>query len=596
MAKNSWNLKLLLETATEKDIKKDLARVKRESYKFINKWKDRNDYLKSPKVLKQALDEYETWQCFTGTSGNAGYYIYLKYSQNQNDSKTRALLNKIEEVEITIQNDIQFFEHNISKISSTKQKKFLKAKLLSEYKHFLEKLFVRGKYLLSDKEEKIINLKYPTSFGNWKKLTESLLATEERKIWITSNKKATKSFDEVLSLTQDKDKRVRDSAADAFNEVLDKYKLVAEQEFNSVLQDKRTNDNLRGFGRPDQSRHISDDIDTKVVDTMTSAVSKNFKIAKDYYKLRAKLFGVKKLEYHERNVEYGKLTKKYSFEKGVRLIQDVMRDLDPVFGEIFENFVSGGNIDVYPAKGKKGGAFCISILKSQPVYILLNWTDKLRDVTTLAHELGHGINDELKRAQNALYFDTSLATAEVASTFMEDFVTERLLKEADDELRLSLLVSKLGDEIATIFRQVAFYNFELELHSEFRKKGYLSHVQIGKIFTKHMVSYMGPAVKQSPGSPNWWIYVGHFRRYFYVYSYASGLLISKYLQSQVRKDKAYINKVKEFLSAGTSDSPQNIFKNLSIDIADQKFWTRGITEVGDLLKETKKLAKNLGKI
>jgi len=107
---------------------------------------------------------------------------------------------------------------------------------------------------------------------------------------------------------------------------------------------------------------------------------------------------------------------------------------------------------------------------------------------------------------------------------------------------------------------------------------------------------MGPAIEQSPGSENWWVYWHHIRYFFYVYSYASGLLISKSLQSKVKKDPAFIGKVKEFLSAGLSDSPKNIFGRLGIDIADRTFWDRGLDEVEDLLRETTLLAVRLGKL
>ena len=107
---------------------------------------------------------------------------------------------------------------------------------------------------------------------------------------------------------------------------------------------------------------------------------------------------------------------------------------------------------------------------------------------------------------------------------------------------------------------------------------------------------MGDYVEQSPGSQNWWTYVEHFRYFFYVYSYASGLLISKSLQATVKNDSKFIFKVKKFLSAGSSDSPKNIFRKLGIDITDKKFWEKGLSEVENLLNETEKLAKKLRKI
>ena len=189
-----------------------------------------------------------------------------------------------------------------------------------------------------------------------------------------------------------------------------------------------------------------------------------------------------------------------------------------------------------------------------------------------------------------------MSTAEVASTFFEDFVFEHLLAEVDDQTRLSLLMSKLGDQISTIHRQVACYTFEQELHQSYREQGYLSSDEIGGIFQKHMSAYMGASVEKSKGSENWWVYWSHIRSYFYVYSYASGLLISQSLQAKVRENSEFITKVKNFLGAGMSASPKQIFADLGIDIADKRFWLQGLEEMEKLLAETEKLARKLGRV
>jgi oligoendopeptidase F len=392
-------------------------------------------------------------------------------------------------------------------------------------------------------------------------------------------------------------KKTRDSAAEAFNDILRRNVDVAEAELNSVLADKKIDDELRGAPRPDSLRHLSDDIESEVVDTLLDSVSRRFAISTRYYKLKAKLFKVKKLAYHERNVEYGEVAKHYPYGKSMKLVHGVLNRLDGQFADIFAGFMENGQIDAYPRKGKDSGAFCIHHLITQPTYILLNHTGKLHDVLIIAHELGHGINNELiKEKQHALDFGTPTSTAEVASTFMEDFVLEEILREADDELRLAVMMAKANDDVSSIFRQVACYRFEQDLHGEFRRKGYLSKEEIGKLFQKHMAAYMGPAVEQSPGSENWWVYWNHIRYFFYVYSYASGLLISKSLQNAVKKEPDFIVKVKGFLSAGLSDSPKSIFSGLGVDIADRTFWNRGLDEVENLLNETTQLAAKLGKI
>lgn len=600
--KTEWDYSHLLKSEDEEEIEKARGKVKTQIDSFIVKWKNNPRYQEEPSILKEALDDYEKIKAGTA-SGDDGagtaeaYYFWLKTQIDQNDSQLKARYNKATDFANKCANDLRFFTLNISKIPFSEQKKFLENNELKKYKHFLARLFAEAKHVLSENEEKIMNLKAKAAHENWTKMVSGFLAKEEREILMEGGKKELKNFSEISSLIRNTNKKVRDEAAKALNEILAKNCEVAEAEINSIFENKKVNDELRIFTRPDASRHLSDDIKSEIVDSLVSAVSEKFEIANKYYELKAKLFGLKKLEYHERNIPYGKIEKKYPYEESIDLIYKVFLALDKEFADIFQGFVKEGRIDVFPKKGKRSGAFCSDNLLFQPTYIMLNHTDELNDVLTIAHEIGHGINSEMmKKKQSALTFGTVLSTAEVASTFMEDFVLEELMKGADEELKLSLMIAKLNDDVNTIIRQVACYNFEKELHSAFRIKGYLPKEEIGKIFQKNMRAYMGESIEQSPGSENWWVSWWHIRSFFYVYSYASGLLISKAMQKKVKENPAFIEKVKEFLSAGTSDSPENIFKNLGIDINQKEFWLHGLSEVEYLLNETEQLAKKLGKI
>ena len=146
-------------------------------------------------------------------------------------------------------------------------------------------------------------------------------------------------------------------------------------------------DELRGFVRPDEARHVGDDIDTSVVDALVESVTKRSDILHRFYALKARLLGLPKLAYHERNIEYGSLEKKYSYEEAVALVKATFAKLDPEFASIVQSFVDEGRIDAFPKNGKSGGAFNVDNLKTLPVFILLNHVDTISSVTTLAHEL-----------------------------------------------------------------------------------------------------------------------------------------------------------------------------------------------------------------
>lgn len=588
---NKWNLSLLFSSDNDPKLKLDRVEIEKQNYKFINKWKDRNDYLEKSNVLKEALDEFETLEDNYGLDGKEGFYFWLRTAQEQNNEELKAKFNKLIEFAQKIENDIQFFTLRLAKVSKEKQKEFLTTHDLKDYKHFLKTLFDESKYLLSEAEEKILNLTGKVAFYNWSQMTSNFLAKEE-----VNFGKGKKNYSELIALLDNKNKKTRETAAKGFNSIISKWIDVGVVEINSVLESKKIVDELRKTKRPDEIRHLTDDVDSEIVDTMLNSVEKEFDQAKKFYELKSKLFKVKKLKYYERNLTYGNLDKKYSYEDSKSIIHRVLKNLDSDFDIIFTNFIDEGRIDVFPAKGKTSGAFMANGLKSQPIYILLNYTDKLQDVLTLAHEMGHAIHYTLSKIQNSLNCDPTTLTAEVASTFMEDFVLQEILKTADDELKLALIMIKLNDEISTIHRQVACYRFEQQIHKEFREKGYLSKEELGKMFQNNMKAYLGDFVEQSENSENWWLGWSHIRSFFYVYTYASGLLISKSLQNLVKKDVNNINKVKKFLESGSVKSPKEIFAELDIDLSDKNFWKAGLDEISENLKFAETLAKKLNKI
>lgn len=599
--KTEWDLSSL---EKGKSFEEKRTEWKGATNKFVKKWKDQKDYLENPEMLKEALDDYERWSEFYGPSADEFssssaadevYYFWLKTQIDQNNPEFKAKFNKSDELGKDLGNSISFFKIRLSEISQERQKTLLDSPELKKYRHFLERIFQRARHMLGEKGEEIMNLKASSSYSYWQKMVSSFLSKEEREVLDEDGNMTKATEEKLLSLIKNKNKKIRDGAAEAFNNILKNNNDVAEAEMNAILENKKADDKLRGFSRPDSERHLSDDIKTDTIDGLIKTVTKRFYISKEFYKLRAKLLKQDKLEYHERAVDYGTIDKDYSYEDSINLIEKVFNKLDSKFSELLNMFVNGGLVDVYPKKGKRSGAFCVHVSKSQPTYIMLNHTNKLKDVTTFAHELGHGINNELTKKQPSLYFDASTATAEVASTFMEDFVLQELMKEADDELKLSLMITKLDDDISSIIRQIAGYNFEKELHEKFREKGFLSKEKIGEIFLKHMGSYMGDYVELSPGSENWWIYWNHMRLYFYVYSYSSGLLISKALQRKVKENPEFIVKVKDFLSAGVSKSPEELFRDMGVEL-NEEFWNQGLNEVEDLLHEAENLAKKLGKI
>jgi oligoendopeptidase F len=178
--------------------------------------------------------------------------------------------------------------------------------------------------------------------------------------------------------------------------------------------------------------------------------------------------------------------------------------------------------------------------------VMLNYTDTLNDVTTLAHEMGHACHTQLVyQHQNALHADYGMLTAEVSSQFVEDYVYEQIATDLDDTQRLELLMQQLNDSVSSIHRQIACYRYEQAIHQEYRQTGFVSTEHLGELFTHHMSEYMGDAVSEDPGSEYRWVYRSHIRSFFYVFSYAGAMILAKMLQSKVAAGELTFSQIKE---------------------------------------------------
>jgi len=331
--KTNWDFKTTLgyQSLSDPKIKKDLQTAKKESYKFIKTWRHDSSYLTSVTSLKSALDQYQTWAATYATSGNVDYYLSLRQSLKQNSPRISALLNKIVFQARAIENDIQFFLLNLSKVDPKQQKIFLKSKLLIPYKNFLKNLFLAGQHTLTDDQEKIINLKNQVSYGNWVKMTSRLLSKQTAQVYNSKGVLKKLPFSKIYSLVDHPTQKIRQKASLAFTAIVDRFADVAESEINSVLENKMIEDQLRCYQRPDSARHLADDIDTEVVDTLIQTVTKNFHLSQSYYRQKAKVLGKKVLTYSERNIPIGSLNRRYPLPKAIKIVDRVLTNLDPQF-------------------------------------------------------------------------------------------------------------------------------------------------------------------------------------------------------------------------------------------------------------------------
>ena len=581
-----WDLSLIYKSATDPQIKKDLQKVERAFANFAKKYTADKGHLTSPLKLKQSLKDYEALENLP--TSNA--YLYFNYQQdlNSRDKKLEAKLNQLEARLQKVSKLILFFPIELSKIEESKQREFLADPNLATYKYFLERLFKEGKHTLTTAEEKIMNLMSLPAKSMWIRGNENLV-TESTIKWQGRELPIPSAIGKIPSLPLKERRALHLAVVTKLKEI----SQTSENELNAIVTHKKIADELRGFTKPYEATALGYQTDMETVENLVKTVSKHFSIAKRFYKVKAKMHKLKVMTYPDRAAEVGKLKKEINFDKAVEITKSAFQKVDPVYRELLEDFLTKGEIDVYPKLGKRGGAYCSSQY-GLPTYILLNHQNNFDSVMTLAHELGHAFHSHFSfKHQPAVYRDYTIATAEVASTLFENFVFDEVLPTLSPKEQVVALHNKIMGSVQTIFRQIACFNFEVELHETIRREGHLPKDKIAALMNKHMQSYLGPIFKLEDNDGYFYVYWSHVRRFFYVFSYAFGELVSNALYEEYQKDAKFKAKIKQFLSAGGSASPEDIFKQIGIDVRDPKFFELGLKKIEDDIKKLERAIKSL---
>lgn len=581
--KLEWDLGLLYKSHTDPQIEKDVLEVEGILNEFEKKYKNK-DFTKNSESLLKALKDFESIIPKTYGLKAVSYYSFAK-DINAEDKKAEAEITKLSNRLTSAFNKVIFFDLEISKIPEVRQKEILNSPKFKHYRYHLEGIFKRAKHNLTEPEEKIMSLKSLTSRQLWVSGFDKLLS-KQTVLWKGKEIPIDEAMSMVHSLPTQERRQLHDLNLEKIKSVSD----FAESEINAVYTDKKINDELRKFKNPYDATLLSHETDKKMVFALQKAVTNGFKISHRFYKLKARLLKLPKLTYADRGAPLGKTKKELSFEDGLDIVRKSFSELDENFTDILNSYLKNGQIDVYPKKGKTGGAYCSSGVNS-PTFVLLNHTPQMRSVMTIAHEMGHGIHFEYGKSQPHLYQGCSIAVAEVASTFFEQVVFNNFFKTLSPADQIVALHNRISENISTIFRQIACFNFELDLHKAVREGGFVSKEEISKLMNKHMKSYLGPIVEMKDLDGYFFSVWSHIRNFFYVYSYSYGCLISKALYRKYKDDNSYFGKIKSFMSAGSSKSPYDIFMDIGIDTADPKFWEEGLKVIEEEIKLLEKLTK-----
>jgi len=542
--------------------------------------------MQNPETLTAdaVLEALKSLETIYEALGRAGSYAGLLYAADTAKPEYQDLEQRVEQRSTEIRNLLLFFELEWLKIDDPVAQRLLACPVLKDYRHYLGSLRRYRPHTLAEAEERIINEKDNTgrnAFGRlFSEVTSALTFQLEK-----DGKQEELNLSEILSLLHESDRGLRRRALETLYEGLAGHGQVLTFVYDTLLQDHLTMDRLRHYRDPMAQRHLANEIDGAAVKTLMDVVENNYSLAQDYFRLKAKLLQLPRLALYDQYAPVGKEVKPFPYNQAQQAILDAFGAFDPKFRQIGAEFFAKNWIDAEIRKGKRGGAFCASPSPRLHPYILCNYDDNLRDVMTVAHELGHGLHGSLSRKQNYFNYDTPLTTAETASVFGEMLVFDYLLdRQTEPQAQIALLAGKIEDIFATVFRQNVLTRFE-ELAFSARKKKRLTPEALGNLWLRANSRYYGDAVDIPEGYRWGWSYIPHFiHSRFYCYSYVFGQLLVLALYRMYKDEgKSFAPKYLALLEAGGSDSPETLLKPLGVDIHDAAFWQKGFEEMKGLV-------------
>lgn len=568
-----WNLSDLFDGPDDPRLAETLAQAQKEAEQFAQRFKGRLATL-ADVAADELAHAIATYESIHQSVARAGSFASLLFAADTNEANG-AFYQRVRETITRATLPLLFFELELMAAPPDKIAALQSEPVLARYRHYLDTVRVYAPFRLSEAEERVLEEQANTGRRAFIRLYEE----------ITSNlrfagKETSLTLSEVLDLQHNPDRDTRKAAADALTTGLEPHARTLAYLFNTLLQDKATDDRLRGYAYQEQARHLANELTPEIVETVVGTAVEGYGLVARYYHAKKPLLRLDKLAHYDRYAPVLADEPFVSYDDARRLVLTAFGAFDPGYRDAAQAFFQGGWIDAQARPGKRGGAFCSYVTPDTHPYVFLHYLGKSGDVRTLAHELGHGVHSYLARPQGYLSFHGTLPMAEVASTFAEMLVFDAQLKEADDSARLAAYAHQAEQAIATIFRQATLFRFEQAIHRERRQHGELSVQRFGQLWQEHNGAMFGDSVMLEPGHALWWSYVRHFvATPFYVYAYTFGQMLALALYRRYQESPAgFAPRYVAMLAAGGSQTPAALLTPLGVDLADKNFW-RGALDV-----------------
>ena len=581
-----WSLADIYPSADGKEIKAAFADLEKKVTEFEKKRPLLNDGISTADFLAviHAVEE------ISRILNRLGSFAGLWFTEDTQNQAALSLNARTDQLMAETENRTLFFSLWWKDLADEIAERLMNES--GDYRYWLEAMRHFKPHTLSEPEEKIINTKNVTGVSAFNTLYDSITNRYTFKVEVAGEvKELTRG--EVMMYARQSDPDLRARAFQALYQVYGNDGPILGQIYQTLVRDWRNEEiDLRHFASPISARNLGNDLPDEVIDTLLEVCQKNVGVFQRFFKLKARLLGMKKLRRYDIYAPVAKADKSYSFEQAAKTVFDSFREFDPRFETLAQRVFDEDHLDSEVRKGKQGGAFCWTVGPDLTPWVKLNFQGKAEDVATMAHELGHSIHSMLAEKHSLFTQHACLPLAETASTFGEMMLVDRLLaNETDENVKRDLVFRQMDDAYATIQRQAFFALFEKQAHEMIIQGASVD--ELSAAYLKNLALQFGDSVELSDEFKWEWVSIPHiYATPFYVYAYAFGQLLVLALYKRFKEEgEAFKPKYVKLLAAGGSEAPMAVLLEAGIDIRNASFWQGGFDVLNGLVDGLEKTGK-----
>ncbi len=588
----TWDLSVLYPSIDLPKVKEKFQELKAKASKIENKYKGKINT--ESFSTKDAYHLIETMENFLSEYTNMAQFASLSFSANMTLSDTQSLFNMSQDASSEIEKKLAFVDLELGKWIYD-HPEFMESDELAVYEHYLEKLKNRVPHQLSEVEEQLIIEKDQFGVSGWNQLQSKWLNTRMFEVEVEGEKKEL-SYGQANGLFTHPDRATRESAYRAIYAGLGKDEIIFSSALRNVCGDWMQIVNRRNFKTAKDASYLINDVSQEIIDNLMTSVETNAPLYQRYLRLKAKIMELPvPLQNYDVVAPITTDEVNYSWKEARETVTKAYEDFDEEYATCVKNMFELNHIDASPRFGKRNGAFCSGSYMNETSFILQTYTGSLDNIYTLAHELGHATHNYYSYANQTRFNSRApMVIAETASIFGELLLTDMLLKKAEnDKEKKAILCNILDGAGMAIFQVSARYWFEESLYEAIKEGTMLDGKAIAERWEKGRDKVYGEAMEYFEEMKWEWTmkphyYMPNFRFYNYPYTFAQLFVYALYRIYQ-EEGQSFIPKFKNLLSTGGSKSPEELGKEMGVDISDPDFWKKGMEQYEYFVDELEKL-------